>query len=143
MSLYDLPCMCASLRRAARAVTQRYDEALRPAGIRLTQFTLLQVLSLTGPLTQGVLGQQLAMDSTTLSRTLLPVEKAGWIRSRPGSDRRERYVEVTKAGLKTLSRVTPVWEAAQEELRRRLGEDGWAALGPMLTATTRAARTEL
>ena len=82
MTLYDLPCMCASLRRAARAVTQRYDEALRPAGIRLTQFTLLQMLSLTGPLTQGALSEQLAMDSTTLSRTLKPVEKAGWIRSR-------------------------------------------------------------
>ncbi len=140
---YDLPCMCASLRRAARAVTQRYDEALRPAGIRLTQFTLLQMLSLSGPLTQGALGEQLAMDSTTLSRTLQPVEKAGWIRSRPGSDRRERYVEVTKAGLKTLSRVTPAWEAAQQELRQRLGEGKWAALGPMLTATTRVARTEL
>ena len=142
MTVHDLPCACASLRRAARAVTQRYDEALRPSGVRLTQFTLLQMLSLTGPLTQGALGDQLAMDSTTLSRTLQPVERAGWIRSRPGRDRRERYVEVTKAGLKTLSRVMPAWEAAQRDLRHRLGEEGWAALVPILTATARAARAE-
>jgi DNA-binding MarR family transcriptional regulator len=142
MTLHDLPCACAGLRRAARAVTQRYDEALRPSGVRLTQFTLLQMLALTGPLTQGALGEQLAMDSTTLSRTLQPVEKAGWIRSRPGRDRRERYVELTKAGHKALSRVTPAWEAAQRDLRHRLGEEGWAALGPMLTATARAARSE-
>jgi DNA-binding MarR family transcriptional regulator len=142
MTLHDLPCTCASLRRAARAVTQRYDEALRPSGVRITQFTLLQMLSLTGPLTQGALGEQLAMDSTTLSRTLQPVEKAGWIRSRPGKDRRERYVEVTKAGLKTLSRVTPAWEAAQRDLHHRLGDERWTALGPMLTATTRAARVK-
>jgi DNA-binding MarR family transcriptional regulator len=142
MTLHELPCTCASLRRAARAVTQRYDEALRPSGIRLTQFTLLQMLSLIGPLTQGALGEQLAMDSTTLSRTLRPVETAGWIRTRPGRDRRERYVELTKAGLKTLSRVTPAWDAAQRDLRHRLGEQAWTALGPLLTATVRAARSE-
>ena len=140
MTPHELPCACASLRRAARAVTQRYDEVLRPCGVRLTQFTLLQMLARTGPLTQGALGEQLAMDSTTLSRTLRPVEKAGWIRSRPGRDRRERYVEVTQAGLKMMRRVTPIWEAAQHDLRHRLGEEGWGALGPLLTATVRAAK---
>jgi DNA-binding MarR family transcriptional regulator len=140
MTLTDLPCACASLRRAARAATQLYDDALRPTGVRLTQFTLLQMLSLTGPITQGSLGEQLAMDSTTLSRTLQPVQKAGWIRSRPGTDRRQRYVEVTKAGLKMLHRATPAWEAAQHDLRHRIGEETWTALGPILTTTTRAAR---
>ena len=142
MTLHNLPCACASLRRAARAVTHHYDEALRPVGIRITQFTLLQMLARIGPLTQGALGAQLAMDSTTLSRTLRPVEEAGWIRSRPGRDRRERYVELTKAGLRTLHRVTPAWETAQRDLRHRLGEGAWGDLGPLLTATVRAARAE-
>jgi DNA-binding MarR family transcriptional regulator len=140
MTLYDLPCACAGLRRAARAVTQRYDEALRPTGIRLTQFTLLQVLVLAGPLTQGSLGEQLAMDSTTLSRTLRPLVEAGWIRTRPGKDRRERHIEVTKMGRKALDRGMPAWEGAQRELRRRLGEAEWASLAPLLTATSRAAQ---
>jgi DNA-binding MarR family transcriptional regulator len=142
VTLHDLPCTCASLRRAARAVTHHYDEALRPVGVRITQFTLLQMLARIGPLTQGALGDQLAMDSTTLSRTLRPVERAGWIRSKPGKDRRERYLELTKAGLKTLRRVTPAWETAQRDLRHRLGARPWTELGPLLTATVRAARSE-
>lgn len=139
MTLRDLPCACAQLRRAARAVTQRYDKALRPAGIRLTQFTLLQVLEIAGPLTQRALGHQLALDSTTLSRTLRPIEKAGWIRSKPGKDRRERHVELTKAGKRALDRATPAWTDAQRDLRERLGERDWAVLLPLLTATARAA----
>ena len=69
-SLPSLPCMCATLRRASRALTQLYDEALRPLGLRATQFTVLQALSLTGEVSQRDLGQLLAMDSTTLTRTL-------------------------------------------------------------------------
>ena len=70
LSIPMLPCMCATFRRSARAVTQHYDEALRPLGLRATQFTILQALSLTGEVSQGELGEILAMDSTTLTRTL-------------------------------------------------------------------------
>jgi len=66
----NLPCMCANLRRAAGALTQRYDEALRSLELTITQFTILQALSLAGEVTQGRLGEILAMDSTTLTRTL-------------------------------------------------------------------------
>src|SRR5260370_41963200 len=65
-----LPCMCASFRRASRTLTQLYDEALRPVGLRATQFTILQALFLAGEVSQGGLAQILAMDSTTLTRTL-------------------------------------------------------------------------
>ena len=65
-----LPCFCASLRRASRALTQVYEQALRPLGLRGTQFTVLQALSLAGEVPQGELGRILAMDSTTLTRTL-------------------------------------------------------------------------
>ena len=60
--------MCANFRRAARALTQCYDEAFRPLGLTITQFTILQALSLAGEITQGTLGEILAMDSTTLTR---------------------------------------------------------------------------
>lgn len=65
-----LPCMCASFRRAARSLTQLYDDALRPLGLRATQFTVLQVLALSGEISQGELGRRLVLDSTTLTRTL-------------------------------------------------------------------------
>ena len=95
-SLMPLPCACANLRRASRAVTQLYDEALRGSGLRITQFTLLQFLAqLQKPVTQGALGTQLALDSTTLSRTLKPLVRARWIRTSTGSDGRERPWVVT------------------------------------------------
>ncbi len=71
--------MCASLRRASRSLTQLYDEALRPLGLRATQFTILQALSLAGEVSQGELAQILAMDSTTLTRTLRIMGREGWI----------------------------------------------------------------
>ncbi|HSP56392.1 MAG TPA: hypothetical protein VLS25_12485, partial [Dehalococcoidia bacterium] len=65
-----LPCACANLRRASRAVSQLYDKQVRGAGLNIAQFTLLQVLFQVGTLTQGGLGQILVLDSTTLTRTL-------------------------------------------------------------------------
>lgn len=130
-----LPCACANLRRAARAVTQRYDAALRPAGLRATQFTLLQVLERAGGLTQGALGTILATDSTTLSRTLQPLEAAGWVRSTAGADRRRRHVALTAAGRRKLAQATPRWEKVQRRLRDRLGGPRWQALLDLLQTT--------
>lgn len=117
-----LPCACANLRRASRAVTQVYDDALRDTGLRATQFTLLQALSLAGELTQGELGVFLAIDSTTLTRTLLPLKGRGWIRSRPGADRRERYWGIAAAGQAQLKKALPAWKKAQRRMRNRVGD---------------------
>lgn len=84
-----LPCMCASLRRASRLLSQLYEDALRPLGMRGTQFTILQTLTLAGEVTQGQLGQMLGLDSTTLTRTLTIMSREGWIAKQRGEDRRE------------------------------------------------------
>jgi len=138
--LLPLGCACANLRRAGRAVTQLYDDALRAEGLRTTQFTLLQVLARMGSVTQGALADALAADSTTLSRTLKPLEASRWIRSFPGGDRRERHLELTPAGRRVLERATPAWEAAQQRLREALGERDWRALERLTMATVRAVR---
>src|SRR5229473_6417471 len=91
-----LPCMCGNFRRTARALTQLYDLALRPLGLRATQFTILQFLSLAGEVSQGHLGEMLAMDSTTLTRTLEIMARRGWIAERRGEDRRERWLRLAK-----------------------------------------------
>jgi DNA-binding MarR family transcriptional regulator len=119
----SLPCMCASVRRASRALTQLYEEALRPTGLRATQFTVLQTLSLAGEVTQGELGQILAMDSTTLTRTLTIMGRHGWIAKRRGEDRREWRMRLSKAGETQLKQALPHWEKAQRRLRRQLGEE--------------------
>ncbi len=135
-----LPCACASLRRAARAVTQLYDEELRPTGLRATQFTLLQVLAGIGETMQGTLGELLSLDSTTLTRTLAPLRAKGWIRIRPGADRRERLVQLTPDGRHQLERARPAWDRAQQRLRRRLETAEWDNLMTALLRVTGAAQ---
>ena len=117
----ELPCLCASFRRTTRALTQLYDDALRPAGLRSTQMTLLQVLAQTGELSQGDLGRFLAIDSTTLTRTLETAGRRGWILKRPGRDHRERLLRLSRAGRRQLEAATlPLWDAAQKDLRAAL-----------------------
>jgi len=132
----DLPCMCASFRRASRALTQLYDDALRPLGLRATQFTILQVLSLAGEVSQGELAQILAMDSTTLTRTLRIMGRQGWIAERRGEDRRERLLRLAKAGRSQFNRALPSWEEAQAQLGRQLGDQRWHALMKLTNEVT-------
>lgn len=132
-SLRVLPCACANLRRASRAVSQLYDEQVRGAGLNIAQFTLLQVLFQVGTLTQGGLGQILVLDSTTLTRTLQTLERKGWIRRRPGKDRRERQIALTSAGRSRFLRAVPAWNRAQELLRAQVGRRRWNELMAELT----------
>ena len=127
-ALPRLPCACAVFRRASRATTRVYERQLRGTGLNIAQFTLLQALSHVEPITQGRLGRMLALDSTTLSRTLRPLEARRWLRSASGNDRRERLLELTAAGRSQLERTTPAWERAQKALKARLGEERWERL---------------
>ena len=136
LSTPTLPCMCANFRRAARALTQRYDEALRPVGLTITQFTILQALSLAGEVTQGTLGEILAMDSTTLTRTLAVMTKHGWIAKKCGKDRRERRLRLTPLGKSEFSRALPHWQDAQQALGRQIGNRRWNELTKLITDTT-------
>lgn len=130
--------MCAGLRRASRALTQFYEEELRSVGLRATQFTVLQVLSFAGELTQGELGRILAMDSTTLTRTLKIMNRHGWIGRRRGSDRREWRLRLSKAGEVQLRRALPRWEKVQTQLRLQFGEGQWDALTKLINNVTNA-----
>src|SRR5260370_16973748 len=123
-----LPCMCGSFRRTSRALTQLYEQALRPFGLRATQLTILQVLSLAGEVSQGQLGEMLAMDSTSLTRTLAIMGREGWVTARRGKDRRERWVRLSSAGEMQLSRALPVWQQVQSRLRHPLRPPAWEKL---------------
>jgi len=123
-----LPCLCGNVRRTARALTQLYEEALRPLGLRGNQFTTLQALALAGEVTQGRLGEMLAMDSTTLTRTLAIMKRHGWIAERRGDDRRQRWLRLGKVGRAQFKRALPLWEKVQSELRSGVGEPIWQNL---------------
>ncbi len=116
-------CTCFNLRKAARAVTQLYDERLREVGLRATQFTLLMALRSLGEMTLTGLAERAVMDRTTLTRNLRLLEKRGLTRVRPGEDRRERLVSLTAKGEKALAEAFPLWEEAQAEMVDGLGEE--------------------
>lgn len=142
LALADLPCACASLRRAARAVSRLYDRELAGTGLNAAQFALLYMFAARDrtPVTQGWLAEVLALDSTTLSRTLSPLEQRKWIRSEPGKDRRERLWAITPAGLRQFEASRPKWERVQNRLRERLGKGSWDEMLAELDDVTTAAR---
>lgn len=134
--------MCGNFRRTSRALTQLYENALRPFGMRATQLTILQALARTGEVSRRKLGEILAMDSTSLTRTLAIMRRRGWIRERPGEDRRERLLRLANAGQKQLERVLPAWEKVQSRLRRQLGEQVWNKLFQLTHEVTRMITTK-
>jgi DNA-binding MarR family transcriptional regulator len=135
-----LPCACANLRRAARAVTQLYDGVLRPSGLRVTQFTLLQALHLAPGMSQKQLAELLDTDSTTLTRTLPPLVRKGWLRAEDGTDRREVRLSLTATGEREYQRVLPYWHNAQKRLERALGTENWNRLIDTAVYTSGALR---
>src|SRR5262245_50982674 len=110
------PCLCTALRRASRAVTRLYDAELLDTGLRVTQYALLSLLSRSGEVRQGDLGEMACIDETTLTRSLRPLEKSGWIALRPGADRREKLVAITGAGRSKLEQARPAWSQAQDRM---------------------------
>jgi DNA-binding MarR family transcriptional regulator len=124
----QLPCGCANLRRAARVITRAYDAALRPSGIGIAQFTLLQALNIAPGMSQKQLSHLLEIDSTTLTRTLEPLRRAGWLRSTVGDDRRELHLTLTAAGKRAFRRALRYWKRAQADFVRSLGNQSWDRL---------------
>ncbi len=114
-------CACFNLRKATRAVTQLYDESLRPAHLRATQFSLLTVLEQAGTVSMTRLAELAVMDRTTLTRNLELLERERLVRIRPGTDARVREVSLTPTGRDRLMAALPYWERAQAHVTRRLG----------------------
>lgn len=114
-------CACYNLRRAARAITRLYDEFLRPIGLRSTQYSMMMVARVIGPVTLTKLAEMTVTERTTLTRNLTLLEKKGLIVVEPGKDRRERQVSITERGLKVLMEAIPLWESAQAHIERGLG----------------------
>lgn len=141
-TLPDLGCLCGTLRRTARALSQLYEEAIRPLGLRGTQLTILQVLGRAGEIPQGRLGEILAMDSTTLTRTLRIMQRQGWVAERRGKDRRERWLRLSTDGEAMLEKALPEWERIQAQVGRQLGAERWKTLLDLANETTEVAKSQ-
>jgi DNA-binding MarR family transcriptional regulator len=137
-----LPCACANLRRAARAITRLYNGELQRDGVEITQFTLLMALTQTGEIRQGELGNLLALDSTSLTRMLQLLKKRGWVQAKEGEDRRLRIFSLTPAGRAKFQQTLPHWKRAQERVQNVLGEKAMTQLSGSLMEVTRASLRE-
>ena len=126
-------CACLNFRKASRVVTQIYDAALEPAGLRATQFSLLVATHLASHATISRIAADLGMDRTTLTRNLKPLSRAGLLEVARGGDRRTRQVALTGGGRAALTKALPLWQKAQSQVVEELGADRWSRLLPELT----------
>lgn len=116
-------CLCLAAQRAARKLARRFDEALKPAGITSGQFSLLMSLNRPEPPTIGAVANLLAMDRTTLTANLKPLERRGMIELvADEKDRRSRRVRLLNAGMAALSAALPIWVETHAEIDREVGE---------------------
>jgi DNA-binding MarR family transcriptional regulator len=114
-------CLCLHLQRAARVVARRFDDVFRPLGITQGQFSLLMSLNRPEPPTMGSVADLLAMDRTTLTANLKPLERRGLVTVRVDeSDRRGRRLALTPAGRALLSAAVPIWKRTHAALERQI-----------------------
>lgn len=121
-------CTCFNLRKAARAVTQMYDEALKPSGLRATQLALLQAVTEKGPTGMTELAKGLVMDRTTLTRNLKPLLDSGLVEVAEGADRRHKPIAITAPGRQALDQAMPLWREVQGRMAEGLGSARWSQL---------------
>jgi len=119
-------CACTRVRTAARLMTRAYDEALRPCGLSAGQLAILAAVDVDKATSIAELSKRLAMDRTTLSRNLRPLEKARWVRLGAEGWKRSKTVHVTTEGRQRLARATALWETAQATFLKRFGKVEWA-----------------
>jgi len=114
-------CLCLHVQRAARALARRFDEALRPLGLTNGQFSLMMSLNRPEPAAMGPAATLLAIDQTTLTAALKPLERRGWVTILPNPrDRRARLLSLTPSGKAVLAAAVPIWKVTHAEVEARL-----------------------
>jgi DNA-binding MarR family transcriptional regulator len=125
-------CACESLRRAARAVSRLYEEALAPFGLTATQFAILVATYLRGGLPLSRMAERLVLDRTSLYRALRPLVRRGVLQVAPGQTGRELRAALTGSGRRLIERALPAWEETQRRFVEEMGPRAWSALASTL-----------
>jgi DNA-binding MarR family transcriptional regulator len=114
-------CLCLHAQRAARALARHFDEVLKPVGLTNQQFSLLMALNRPEAPPMGPVARLLAMDRTTLTAALKPLERRGLLRVQPSpADRRTRLLALTEAGKTALAAAVPIWRATHAAIERQM-----------------------
>jgi DNA-binding MarR family transcriptional regulator len=131
----DLPCACTTLRKATRAVSRIYDEALAAAGMNVTQLAILRAIgrAADGGAPLSRLAEDLVMDNTSLYRGLGPLIRSRWVVVTQAGKGRTKLVRLTPKGQRVTDAATEPWEAAQSKVVEAFGVKRWAALHKSIT----------
>jgi DNA-binding MarR family transcriptional regulator len=133
-------CNCAALRKASRRISQFYDSALAPCGLKSTQFAMLTEIDrrADGPPTIRELAEAMVMDQSTIGQNLRPLEREGLITLvQDETDRRSRRIKLTKAGRARFAAAFPLWSAAQTRFESGFGQGAAAELRAVLATIAR------
>jgi DNA-binding MarR family transcriptional regulator len=133
-------CPSFNLRKSARAVSRVFDEALQPSGLRSGQFVMLITIACLGEPTYGQLARDLVMDTSTIARSLRPLQREGLIAVVAGLDRRRKTVKITDAGAERIRQSVPLWRKAQERFNQRVGDERWTRMLEDLGQTLESVR---
>jgi DNA-binding MarR family transcriptional regulator len=120
-------CPCFRARAVARRITRDYDEAFKGLGLKSTQFSLLAIIKTKAPSSITVMADKLAMERTSLIRTLELMESKGFITLAAEGYRRERKISMTEKGEKILAQALPLWRDMQQKFEQRVGKQKWQA----------------
>jgi DNA-binding MarR family transcriptional regulator len=120
-------CPCFRARAAARRITRDYDEAFKSLGIKSTQFSLLAIIKGKAPSSITAMAEKLAMERTSLIRTLELMESKGLVSLAEEVYRRERKISITKKGEEVLEKAIPLWQQMQNKFAQRIGAEQWQA----------------
>ena len=130
-------CACLNLRMAARAVTQMYDNVLKPSALKATQFSVLAAVAQAGPASMTTVSRALVMDRTTLTRNLKPLLQRGLVAAATGGDKRQRTIAVTPKGEAVLAAALPLWKKAHGQIVDGVGAARWQGVMRLLQETIR------
>ena len=132
-------CLCTALRKASRALSRVYDEALDPAGLTTTQFSILRTLAREGDMPLSRLAERMVMDRTSLYRTLTPLTRQGHLAITGAGRGKAKLAALTPEGRAAIAAAAGRWAAAQDRIASALGDTGWTALEEALRSLTAVA----
>lgn len=137
----QLPCVCTSLRKAARAVSRIYDDALASVGMTATQLAILRAIDRTGEdgAALSQMAEGLVMEKTSLYRGLGPLLRKEWIVVTAAPKGRAKFARLTSAGRLALARAAEPWERAQIRVVEAFGSARWATLQQDIAALAESA----
>jgi DNA-binding MarR family transcriptional regulator len=134
-------CLCTGLRQAAQAMTEIYDEALEPSGLKITMFRVIRRLSEAGEPTISELAKIVGLDRSSLGRNLKVLEREKLVAFVGGTDERSKVVQLTAKGRKALATALPLWLGVQKRMKAKIGDDRQSVLRVLSTVSAESLST--